>query len=208
MEIAINLVVVLLCYSRRRRTPRLFSIMGYALRNPPPPGSFSRPRFPLASRANLRGLPPSPSHVPVTLACRVSPARAVCIPTKVRWLYAKFQAGQGGILGDDMGLGKTVQSIALLASVLRKSGEWFGGFRGHCKAGGRTRRSGTYGTRREWRSSIIIFMFFTFLAGVRPGSGAAWMPGAKGHLRRVCVCVFFWEEGRHSACLPLLETKK
>ncbi|CAN0233046.1 unnamed protein product, partial [Ectocarpus sp. 4 AP-2014] len=40
----------------------------------------------------------------------------------VRWLYAKFQAGQGGILGDDMGLGKTVQSIALLASVLRKSG--------------------------------------------------------------------------------------
>ncbi|CAM9574492.1 unnamed protein product [Scytosiphon promiscuus] len=40
----------------------------------------------------------------------------------VRWLHAKYRAGQGGILGDDMGLGKTVQSITLLSAVLRKSG--------------------------------------------------------------------------------------
>ncbi|CAM9983716.1 unnamed protein product, partial [Hapterophycus canaliculatus] len=41
----------------------------------------------------------------------------------VRWLHAKYKAGQGGILGDDMGLGKTVQSITLLSAVLRKTGE-------------------------------------------------------------------------------------
>lgn len=58
---------------------------------------------------------------------------APAVPTKVRWLYTKFMAGQGGILGDDMGLGKTVQSIALLASVLRKSGEWVGGLGGTVK---------------------------------------------------------------------------
>lgn len=43
---------------------------------------------------------------------------------KVQWLYTKFKAGQGGILGDDMGLGKTVQSIALVSAVLQKTGEF------------------------------------------------------------------------------------
>lgn len=43
---------------------------------------------------------------------------------KVQWLYTKFKAGQGGILGDDMGLGKTVQSIALVSAVLQKTGEY------------------------------------------------------------------------------------
>ena len=42
---------------------------------------------------------------------------------EVQWLYTKFRAGQGGILGDDMGLGKTVQSIALVSAVLQKTGE-------------------------------------------------------------------------------------
>jgi hypothetical protein len=39
----------------------------------------------------------------------------------VKWLYDKYRAGTGAILGDDMGLGKTVQTAGLLIGVLNKS---------------------------------------------------------------------------------------
>jgi hypothetical protein len=39
----------------------------------------------------------------------------------VEWLYKKYHANTGGILGDCMGLGKTVQTAALLIAVLNKS---------------------------------------------------------------------------------------
>lgn len=40
----------------------------------------------------------------------------------VRFLYKRFKAGEGGILGDDMGLGKTIQAIAFIAAVLQMKG--------------------------------------------------------------------------------------
>lgn len=43
--------------------------------------------------------------------------------SQVAWLYSKYKAGEGGILGDDMGLGKTVQAITLLSAALHKTGE-------------------------------------------------------------------------------------
>lgn len=40
----------------------------------------------------------------------------------VRWMYSRLQQSKGCILGDDMGLGKTIQVIALIASLLGKTG--------------------------------------------------------------------------------------
>ena len=40
----------------------------------------------------------------------------------VRFLYDKWAAGQGAVLGDDMGLGKTIQVISFLSAIMRKTG--------------------------------------------------------------------------------------
>ncbi|KAI0270605.1 P-loop containing nucleoside triphosphate hydrolase protein [Gloeopeniophorella convolvens] len=40
----------------------------------------------------------------------------------VRFFYERYALGRGAILGDDMGLGKTLQTISLLAALMRKSG--------------------------------------------------------------------------------------
>ena len=56
-------------------------------------------------------------------ACMSDFVRNTHKPSQVKWLYTKYVAGEGAVLGDDMGLGKTVQSIALVSAVLRKTGE-------------------------------------------------------------------------------------
>lgn len=40
----------------------------------------------------------------------------------VQFLFSRLAAGMGAILGDDMGMGKTIQTIALLAALLKKTG--------------------------------------------------------------------------------------
>ena len=40
----------------------------------------------------------------------------------VRWMYSHVERDRGAILGDDMGLGKTVQVVALVSTVLQKTG--------------------------------------------------------------------------------------
>ena len=39
----------------------------------------------------------------------------------MKWLYERFEARSGGILGDDMGLGKTFQTTTLLAGLFLKN---------------------------------------------------------------------------------------
>lgn len=41
----------------------------------------------------------------------------------VRFLFQRFSAGEGGILGDDMGLGKTIQAIAFVSALLQMKGK-------------------------------------------------------------------------------------
>ncbi|GKU93137.1 hypothetical protein SLEP1_g6762 [Rubroshorea leprosula] len=42
----------------------------------------------------------------------------------VKFLYDLYKIDHGGILGDDLGLGKTIQTIAFLAAVFEKDGEF------------------------------------------------------------------------------------
>ncbi|KAJ7981486.1 Switch 2 [Quillaja saponaria] len=59
-------------------------------------------------------------QVPASINCRLLEHQR----EGVKFLYNLYQNNHGGILGDDMGLGKTIQTIAFLAAVFRKDGEY------------------------------------------------------------------------------------
>ncbi|KAF7822971.1 Switch 2 [Senna tora] len=59
-------------------------------------------------------------QVPASINCRLLEHQR----TGVKFLYSLYKNNHGGILGDDMGLGKTIQTIAFLAAVFCKDGEY------------------------------------------------------------------------------------
>ncbi|GMP54604.1 hypothetical protein CsSME_00019714 [Camellia sinensis var. sinensis] len=59
-------------------------------------------------------------QVPASINCRLLEHQR----TGVQFLYNLFKNNHGGILGDDMGLGKTIQTIAFLAAVFGKDGDF------------------------------------------------------------------------------------
>ncbi|XP_028761649.1 LOW QUALITY PROTEIN: switch 2-like [Neltuma alba] len=58
--------------------------------------------------------------VPASINCRLLEHQRA----GVKFLYSLYKNNHGGILGDDMGLGKTIQTIAFLAAVFGKDGEY------------------------------------------------------------------------------------
>ncbi|XP_059663176.1 switch 2 [Cornus florida] len=59
-------------------------------------------------------------QVPASINCRLLEHQRA----GVKFLYNLHKNNHGGILGDDMGLGKTIQTIAFLAAVFGKDGEY------------------------------------------------------------------------------------
>ncbi|KAI9093173.1 hypothetical protein K1719_027187 [Acacia pycnantha] len=59
-------------------------------------------------------------QVPASINCRLLEHQRA----GVKFLYSLYRNNHGGILGDDMGLGKTIQTIAFLAAVFGKDGEY------------------------------------------------------------------------------------
>ncbi|GLU06402.1 hypothetical protein SLE2022_234420 [Rubroshorea leprosula] len=59
-------------------------------------------------------------QVPASINCRLLEHQR----EGVKFLYNLYKRNHGGILGDDMGLGKTIQTIAFLAAVFEKDGEY------------------------------------------------------------------------------------
>ncbi|PON74862.1 Switch [Trema orientale] len=58
--------------------------------------------------------------VPASINCRLLEHQR----EGVKFLYSLYKNNHGGILGDDMGLGKTIQTIAFLAAVYGKNGDY------------------------------------------------------------------------------------
>ncbi|KAL5571150.1 hypothetical protein UlMin_020747 [Ulmus minor] len=58
--------------------------------------------------------------VPASINCRLLEHQR----GGVKFLYSLYKNNHGGILGDDMGLGKTIQTIAFLAAVFGKDGDY------------------------------------------------------------------------------------
>ncbi|KAL5573518.1 hypothetical protein UlMin_023115 [Ulmus minor] len=59
-------------------------------------------------------------QVPASINCRLLEHQR----GGVKFLYSLYKNNHGGILGDDMGLGKTIQTIAFLAAVFGKDGDY------------------------------------------------------------------------------------
>lgn len=59
-------------------------------------------------------------QVPASINCRLLDHQR----TGVKFLYNLYKNNHGGVLGDDMGLGKTIQTIAFLAAVYGKDGDF------------------------------------------------------------------------------------
>ncbi|EXB44640.1 Putative DNA repair and recombination protein RAD26-like protein [Morus notabilis] len=59
-------------------------------------------------------------QVPSSINCRLLEHQR----EGVKFLYGLYKNNHGGILGDDMGLGKTIQTIAFLAAVYDKDGDF------------------------------------------------------------------------------------
>ncbi|WVQ73365.1 hypothetical protein IAR50_002934 [Cryptococcus sp. DSM 104548] len=72
----------------------------------------------------------------------------------VQFLYDRYQAGWGGILGDDMGLGKTVQVIAFLSAIMRKSASAAQDYQRRKRALRRS-EAGTMSPQR-WPTALIV----------------------------------------------------
>lgn len=70
----------------------------------------------------------------------------------VQFLYDKYKAGRGAILGDDMGLGKTIQVISFLSAIMRKTGTLVD-FQRRKKL---IRTSSTSVNPRHWPTAIIV----------------------------------------------------
>ncbi|ODO00229.1 hypothetical protein I350_06857 [Cryptococcus amylolentus CBS 6273] len=72
----------------------------------------------------------------------------------VQFLFDRYQAGWGGVLGDDMGLGKTVQVIAFLSAIMRKSASAAQDY-GRRKRTLRQSGTGTISPQR-WPTALIV----------------------------------------------------